>query len=65
MIRIRTARPLQTDSPRAAPTSRTPVAPDRVASADLLAGRRQLEIEHAGRIYRLCLTANNKLILVA
>lgn len=37
----------------------------RVASDVLLAGRRELIIEHAGREYRLRLTGNGKLILTA
>jgi hemin uptake protein HemP len=36
----------------------------RVGSADLLAGRREVLIEHGDQTYRLRLTASNKLILV-
>lgn len=35
-----------------------------IASSDLLQGRRELLIHHAGQTYRLRLTAANKLILV-
>ncbi len=34
-----------------------------VRSGDLLKGRRELRISHAGEIYRLLVTRNNKLIL--
>lgn len=37
--------------------------PPRLSSNDLLRGGREIEIEHAGRIYRLRITANGKLIL--
>lgn len=37
--------------------------PPVVASRDLLAGGRELVIRHAGEVYRLRLTANNRLIL--
>ena len=37
----------------------------RVTSKVLLAGARELVIEHAGREYRLRLTGNGKLILTA
>ena len=35
----------------------------RISSGQLLAGARDLAIEHAGQEYRLHLTRNNKLIL--
>jgi hemin uptake protein HemP len=35
----------------------------RLTSAALMQGRREVEIEHGGRIYRLRLTASGKLIL--
>ncbi len=35
----------------------------RVAYAELSEGRREVFIEHAGQVYRLSLTAQNKLIL--
>lgn len=51
--------------PEAADPSRTstPHRVDRLQSASLLQGRREIEIEHAGRIYRLRVTASGKLIL--
>jgi hemin uptake protein HemP len=37
----------------------------RISSASLMEGGRELEIEHAGRTYRLRVTQLNKLILTA
>ncbi len=37
----------------------------RVSSASLMEGGREMEIEHAGRTYRLRITQLNKLILTA
>lgn len=37
----------------------------RIKSEDLFQQKREIEIEHAGRIYRLQLTHSNKLILTA
>jgi len=37
----------------------------RISSKDLLQQRREIEIEHMGRIYRLRVTQQNKLILTA
>lgn len=37
----------------------------RIKSEDLFQLKREIEIEHAGRIYRLQLTQSNKLILTA
>ncbi|WP_291137115.1 hemin uptake protein HemP [Hydrogenophaga sp.] len=37
--------------------------PPRVPFAELSSGRREVYIEHAGQVYRLSLTAQNKLIL--
>jgi len=37
----------------------------RISSAGLMEGGRELEIEHAGRVYRLRVTQLNKLILTA
>lgn len=37
----------------------------RIKSEELFQQKREIEIEHAGRIYRLQLTNNNKLILTA
>lgn len=42
-----------------------PAAPARIRSEALFAGGRVLVIEHAGREYRLSVTAGNKLILTA
>jgi hemin uptake protein HemP len=39
------------------------VAANRVESRDLFVGTREITIAHAGDIYRLRLTAQNKLIL--
>ena len=39
-----------------------PTAP-RLHSEKLFAGRREIEIEHAGQVYRLRMTALGKLIL--
>lgn len=42
------------------------VAPvKRISSAGLMDGGREVEIEHAGRVYRLRVTQLNKLILTA
>lgn len=46
-------------APAATPASLAP----RVAFATLSDGRREVYIEHAGQVYRLSLTAQNKLIL--
>lgn len=40
-----------------------PPAPRRLASADLFAGTREVQIEHGQQIYRLRRTALGKLIL--
>ena len=37
----------------------------RISSAGLMEGGREVEIEHAGRVYRLRVTQLNKLILTA
>jgi hemin uptake protein HemP len=46
----------------APPRSAVPALP-RVSSCELLGRNRELEIEHAGALYRLRLTSLNKLIL--
>jgi len=38
--------------------------PNRVTSEDLLAGNREVLIEHRGQVYRLQHTRNDRLILV-
>jgi hemin uptake protein HemP len=55
--------------PVASLTTMAPAAPlqvvRRISSASLMQDRREVEIEHAGRIYRLRVTQLNKLILTA
>jgi hemin uptake protein HemP len=51
-----------TPSTLGAPTQ-APAPIAQVAFADLSSGRREVYIEHAGQVYRLSLTAQNKLIL--
>ena len=43
--------------------SDAPLAAPRLEFAELSNGRREVFIEHAGQVYRLSLTALNKLIL--
>lgn len=51
---------------RPAPAVVSAVSPiKRISSAGLMDGGRELEIEHAGRVYRLRVTQLNKLILTA
>jgi hemin uptake protein HemP len=47
-----------------APAADNAAAPRVVSSDTLLAGRRELIIQHGAEQYRLRLTASNKLILV-
>lgn len=47
------------------PASPPPAQPTRLTTADLFRGQREVLIEHAGRVYRLRLTASGKLILTA
>jgi len=49
----------------ARPTHTASAPVKRVSSAGLMESGRELEIEHAGRIYRLRITQLNKLILTA
>jgi hemin uptake protein HemP len=52
--------------PAAAVTAPSAVVPvKRISSASLMDGRREVEIEHGGKIYRLRVTQLNKLILTA
>lgn len=55
--------------PAASMSAVPPAAPlqlvRRISSANLMQDRREVEIEHAGRIYRLRVTQLNKLILTA
>lgn len=48
--------------PAPAPASQPP---RRLSSAELMQDQREIEIAHAGRIYRLRITQLNKLILTA
>ncbi len=48
---------------RSAPALRAPRTVARTSSTRLLAGTRELVIEHAGQEYHLRLTRNDKLIL--
>ena len=54
---------MQTDV-TAAPGATNAALP-RVTSAELMQDRKELEIEHDGKIYRLRVTRLNKLILTA
>lgn len=51
----------QADAPRRV----APASLPRLKSEDLFRQGREVEIEHAGRIYRMRLTNQNKLILTA
>jgi len=42
-----------------------PSAPRQIASGELFGGAREIVIEHGGRLYRLRITQNDKLILTA
>jgi len=48
---------------RPAPAPAPNSVPPRLNSESLLGGSREIEIEHAGQVYRLRLTALGKLIL--
>lgn len=54
-------------TPKPAPAARQaqPVQVRRLTTAGLMQDQREVEIEHAGRIYRLRITQLNKLILTA
>ncbi|QAU35657.1 hemin uptake protein HemP [Janthinobacterium sp. 17J80-10] len=54
----------QTASPAPAPAGATGTTV-RLQSRDLFAHAREVEIDHGGRIYKLRLTQQNKLILTA
>lgn len=49
----------------AQPAARPPQPVQRLTTAGLMQNGREVEIEHAGRIYRLRITQLNKLILTA
>ena len=55
--------PNQPSPPTATASVPSPVPAPRVPYAELSGGRREVFIEHAGQVYRLSLTAQNKLIL--
>jgi hemin uptake protein HemP len=46
-----------------APAPMRPLPARRIGSGDLLAGAREIEIEHHGALYRLRCTSKGKLIL--
>ncbi|BBB59239.1 hypothetical protein UNDKW_0966 [Undibacterium sp. KW1] len=50
---------------KAVATNHAPKEVPRIKSGDLMQQKRELEIDHAGRIYRLRITQLNKLILTA
>lgn len=54
---------LDTPPQHRSPPADAPVTAPRLAFADLSNGRREVFIEHAGQVYRLSVTALNKLIL--
>ena len=53
------------DSPATLATPALTPSVKRISSAGLMDGRREVEIEHGGKIYRLRVTQLNKLILTA
>ncbi|PND40179.1 hemin uptake protein HemP [Paucibacter aquatile] len=55
--------PASSASLAALSSARPGAAPRRLSSETLLADRREVEIEHAGQIYRLRVTSLGKLIL--
>lgn len=59
---LRAAEPVCAQAGLGAPGAR-PGGVVRWTSAQLLQGQRQAELEHAGQVYRLSLTAQGKLIL--
>jgi hemin uptake protein HemP len=56
---VQATAPTGNDAPQSALTSTT----GTIATIELLGSRRELIIEHAGFLYRLRITQNNKLIL--
>lgn len=50
---------------RPGPASPSPDRPVRLSSDSLMQGQKEMEIDHAGKIYRLRITQLNKLILTA
>ncbi|WP_338765456.1 hemin uptake protein HemP [Massilia sp. METH4] len=55
----------QANQTKPAPAPRQPAPVRRLTTAGLMQDQREVEIEHAGRIYRLRITQLNKLILTA
>ncbi len=55
----------QIAKPAAGARQPQPTAVRRLTTAGLMQDQREVEIEHAGRIYRLRITQLNKLILTA
>lgn len=49
----------------ASPAGAIPEQPLRLRSDSLMQGHKEMEIDHAGKIYRLRITQLNKLILTA
>ncbi|MBV8634880.1 MAG: hemin uptake protein HemP [Burkholderiaceae bacterium] len=47
------------------PPAPPPAEIKRVSSAELMDGKREVEISHGGKVYRLRVTQLNKLILTA
>lgn len=54
-------------TPASSPTTAGATAPTerRITSRDLFGDAREIVIEHAGRVYRMRITQNDKLILTA
>jgi hemin uptake protein HemP len=52
-------------NPPQPPLPSPPPAIKRISSTELMDGQRELEISHAGKVYRLRITQLNKLILTA
>lgn len=55
--------PLPAHPPLPQPAPLAPASAARLSSEALLRGRREVEIDHAGQVYRLRLTTLGKLIL--
>jgi len=60
---------MQDDPPRPPDSAKTQEPPSppprRIASSELFSGAREIVIEHGGRLYRMRITQNGKLILTA
>ncbi|MFY2763747.1 hemin uptake protein HemP [Arenimonas sp. MALMAid1274] len=66
MIRPRDPQPVVPPQPQAAPApaTQTPADQAQFDSRELMRGAREVLIRHAGQVYRLRHTRNDKLILV-